>query len=75
MLGKQAPSRYELDLSNEVLYTIVGQEATKISEVKVGGREGIADSARFETDMPRAWLIWQIFYKPPTLTFDIFTAS
>ena len=28
----------ESDLSNEVLYALVGQEATKISEVKVGGR-------------------------------------
>ena len=39
MLGKQAPSRYVLDLSNEVLYALVGQEAAKISEAKVGGRE------------------------------------
>ena len=31
----QSPNRYESDLSNEVLYALVGQEATKISEVKV----------------------------------------
>ena len=31
-------NRYESDLSNEVLYVLVGQEAEKISEVKVGGR-------------------------------------
>ena len=39
MLGKQAPSRYELDLSNEVLYALVGQEAAKISGAKVRGQE------------------------------------
>ena len=33
-----ASDRYESDLSNEVLYTLVGQEAGKISEVKDGGR-------------------------------------
>ena len=27
---------YKLDISNEVLYTVVGQEATKIRKVKVG---------------------------------------
>ena len=30
-------NRYESDLSNEVLYALVGQEAAKISETKVGG--------------------------------------
>ena len=35
-------SRYELDLSNEVLYTLVGQEAAKISEVKVEGQKRIS---------------------------------
>ena len=33
-----APNRYQSDLSNEVLYALVGQEAAKISEVNVGGR-------------------------------------
>ena len=37
-LGFQSPNRYESDLSNEVLYALVGQEAAKISEVKVGGQ-------------------------------------
>ena len=45
MLGKLAPSRYELDLSNEVLYALLGQEAAKISEVKVGGCKKSARSA------------------------------
>ena len=35
--GFQSPNRYESDFSNEVLYVLVGQEAAKISEVKVGG--------------------------------------
>ena len=30
--------QYESDLLNEALYALVGQEAAKISEVKVGGR-------------------------------------
>ena len=34
----QSPKRYESDLSNEVQYFLVGQEAPKISEVKVGGQ-------------------------------------
>ena len=33
-----APNRYESDLSNEVLCILLGQEAEKISEVKVRGR-------------------------------------
>ena len=37
-LGFLALNRHESDLSNEVLYALVGQEAAKISEVKVGGR-------------------------------------
>ena len=36
--GLNSPKRYESDLSNEVLYSLLGQEAAKISEVKVGGR-------------------------------------
>ena len=36
--GFQSPNRYESDLSNEALYALVGQEAAKISEVKVGGQ-------------------------------------
>ena len=49
-VAKSSPIRYESDLSNEVLYALVGQEAKKISEVKVRGGKEIADSARFETD-------------------------
>ena len=33
-----SPNRYEIDLSNEVLNIDFGQEATKISKVKVRGR-------------------------------------
>ena len=45
MLWHLVPNRYELDLSNEALYALVGQEAAKISEVKVGGRKKSARSA------------------------------
>ena len=44
-LGFPSPNRYESDLSNEVLCALVGQEAAKISEVKVGDQKKIADSA------------------------------
>ena len=37
-LGLLAPTRYEVDFSNEVLNIDFSQEAVKISEVKVGGR-------------------------------------
>ena len=33
-----SPNRYELDLLNEALYILIGQEAAQISEVKVGGK-------------------------------------
>ena len=36
--GFQSPNRYESDLSNELLYALVGQQAAKIFEVKIGGR-------------------------------------
>ena len=61
-LGFQSSIRYESDLLNGVLYALVGQEAAKISEVKVGGQFEIVDSARFETNAAGARLIWQIFF-------------
>ena len=36
-LGFHSPNRSESDLSNEVLCILVGKEAAKTSEVKVGG--------------------------------------
>ena len=37
---------HESDLSNEVLYDLVGQEAAKISEVDFGGQKKSCRSAR-----------------------------
>ena len=37
-LGFHSPNRYESDLSNELLYILVGQETAKIFEVKVRGQ-------------------------------------
>ena len=37
--GLLAPNRYEIDLSDEVLCTLVDQEAIKISEVKDGAQK------------------------------------
>ena len=60
-LGLQAPNRYESDLSNEVLYALVGQKAAKISEVKVGGQKKSARSARPRVHQSRIWLSRQFF--------------
>ena len=46
VLGHLAPNRYELDLSNEVLYTLADQGAAKIFEVKLGGWKKSAGLAR-----------------------------
>ena len=54
-LGFHSPNRYELDLSNEVLYVLVGQEAAKISEVKVGGRKKSARAAGPRAHQSRIW--------------------
>ena len=45
MPGFQSSNRYESDLSNETLYILVGQEAAKISEIKVGGQKKSTGSA------------------------------
>ena len=75
--GFRSPNRYDLDLSNEVLYALVGQEAAKISEVKVGDRKknlpvqpdpaGTADSNLAE--------LATFLIRPPSLVSDIFVAS
>ena len=45
-LGFKSRNRYEMDLSYEVLKIDIGQGATEISEVKVGGQKKTsADSA------------------------------
>ena len=57
--GFQSPNRYESDLSNEVLYVLVGQEAAEISEVKVGGRKKSARSAGPRVHWVRDGPRWQ----------------
>ena len=52
MLGHLAPNRYELDLSNEVVYILVGQEAAKYLRSKLEVKEKIADSAQLEPYAP-----------------------
>ena len=54
-LGFQSKNRYESDLSNEVLCILVGQEAAKISEVKVGDRKKSARAARPRAHRSRIW--------------------
>ena len=57
------------------LYILVSQEVAKIFEVKVGGRKENCQLGQPRTRYARGWLNRQIFYRPPTLTFDIFAAS
>ena len=56
--------QYKSDLSNEVLYPLVGEEAAKISEVKVRGGKEIANSARFKTDAPKAYRYYKVRFYP-----------
>ena len=69
------PNRYEIDLSNEVLNIDFGQGAAKISEVKVGGRKKYLPSGRVRTRAPAVGRVGRYFFRPPTLTSDIFAAS
>ena len=48
------PNRYESDHLNEVLKVHSGQEATKIFEVKVGGRKENCQLGQLEPDAPGA---------------------
>ena len=47
--------KYESDLSNEVLYLLLGQEDAKISEVKNEGRKKSARSAGPRVHQSRIW--------------------
>ena len=66
-----SPNRYESDLSNEVLYVLVGQEAEKISEVKVADLEKIVLKIKLDS---KTWVSGSsktiFFFKPPTLIFS-----
>ena len=70
-----APNKYDIDLSNEVLKIDFGEGTAKKLKVKVEGRIKIADSAGFETDAPAPGGEPVDFFRPPTLTFDIFVVS
>ena len=74
-LGFHSLNRLESDLLNEVLYILVGQEAAKISEVKVGGQKKICQSSRTAGASVSNLAESAIPYQPPTLTSDIFSAS
>ena len=42
-LGFHSPNRYETDLSNEVLYVVVGQEAAKYQRSKLEVEKNLPD--------------------------------
>ena len=50
----QAQNRYESELSNEVLYILVGQEAAKMFEVKVGGQTENCTFGQLKPNVPGA---------------------
>ena len=56
-----------------MLYILVGQEAAKMSEVKVGGqkKKSAKSSGASVSNLAES----AISYRPPTLTSDIFAAS
>ena len=51
-----------------------GQGAAKISEVKVGGQKKYLPSSRVRTHAPAVGRVGRYFFRPPTLTSDIFAA-
>ena len=64
-----------VDLSNEELNIDFGQEAAKISEVKVGGRKKHLPISPVRAHAPGVSPVGKYFFQPPTLTSDIFAAS
>ena len=73
-LGFQSSNRYESDLSNEVLYILVDQEAAKISEVKVRIRKKICRISGPRGHQSRIWLsrqfcinlqLWPLVFSQP----------
>ena len=56
-------------LSNKVLNIDFGQEAAKISEVKVGGQKKISDDQPSSNPSARGWLSRQILFS--TSNFDL----
>ena len=59
---------YVLDLLNEVLNIDFGQEAAKISQVKVGGKKDICRTAQLEPECPGSTEMADIFF---TANFDL----
>ena len=68
------PNRYEIDLLNEVLNIDFGQEAAKISEVKVGGQKRYLPISPARTRAPGVGRVGRYFFRTPTLTSNIFAA-
>ena len=64
-----------MDLSNQELNIDFGQGAAKISEFKVGGQKKYLPSSRVRTHAHAVGRVGRYFFRPPTLTSDIFAAS
>ena len=71
-LELQAPKKYEIDLSNEILNFDFGQGATKISKVKMEVEKNICGRCRPWVHLFEPGRVGRFFFQPPTLIFDIF---
>ena len=74
VLGFWSPNRYEIDLSNEVLYIHFCQGATQIPWIKVEVRKKYLPIGSVWTHAPRVSQVGRYFFQPPTLTSHIFAA-
>ena len=57
------------------MYILVGQEAAKISEVKVGGQNKSARATEPRVHRVPDRMSWKFSLHTPTLTLNIFAAS
>ena len=60
-------NRTALDLSKEALWVSVGQRATELPAIKVGGQKNFFRAARIEPAFPAQGQLAEFFFKPPTL--------
>ena len=70
-----SPDRYEIDLLFEAIKIHFDLGAAKISEVKVGGQKKYLPSGRVRTHARGIGRVGRYFFRPPTLTSDIFADS
>ena len=68
LLNRNCVNKRGLDLSREVLWVSIGQWATDLQAVKVGGQKKILPISPARAIRVRTGAIGRIFFLPPTLT-------